>query len=151
MKSAVVSCWSPQVRALCFRLLLIWRILTFGTVGLIVPSAFSTALVGTAAGEASDLGREVLRLSRAAAVILLFAYGVYVFFQMRSHHGLYDDILEMDERKDDDRHKDLNKDKLTLTECIFAIILALACVSLIAYILVQQIHWIVEERGIHDA
>ena len=43
---------------------------------------------------------------------------------MRTHHGLYDSILEADEEKDMDRHKDLAKAKLTLTECILALALA---------------------------
>ena len=54
---------------------------------------------------------------------------------MRTHHGLYDEVLEIDEQKDHDREKDLNKEKLTLTECVFALIIAIACVSVHAYLL----------------
>lgn len=54
---------------------------------------------------------------------------------MRTHHGLYDSVLEADEERDNDRHKDLKKDKLTLTECIVALIIALTCVSLHAVFL----------------
>lgn len=59
----------------------------------------------------------------------------YVWFQMRSHHTIYDDVLTADEEKDADRHKDLKKDKLTLTECIVALVIALTCVSLHAVFL----------------
>ena len=59
----------------------------------------------------------------------------YVWFQMRTHHGLYDDVLALDEEKDHDRQKDLSKDKLTLTECIIALLIAVACVSLHAVFL----------------
>lgn len=54
---------------------------------------------------------------------------------MRSHHTIYDEVLTADEEKDADRHKDLKKDKLTLTECIVALIIALTCVSLHAVFL----------------
>lgn len=54
---------------------------------------------------------------------------------MRTHHGIYHDILEKDELRDDDRHKDLKKAKFTLTECIIALVIALTCVSLHAVFL----------------
>lgn len=54
---------------------------------------------------------------------------------MRTHHGLYDSVLEADEERDNDRHIDLKKDKLTLTECIVALVIALTCVSLHAVFL----------------
>lgn len=69
---------------------------------------------------------------------------------MRSHHGIYDDILEYDEQRDADRHEDLRKDKLTFTECIFALAISIALVTLIAISLVEQIDYIVE-RGVSDA
>ena len=54
---------------------------------------------------------------------------------MRTHHSIYDSVLEKDELRDHDRHKDLKKDKLTLTECILALAIALTCVSLHAVFL----------------
>ena len=59
----------------------------------------------------------------------------YVWFQMRTHHGFIDAVLEMDEEKDEDRHRDLAKNKLTFVECIVALLIALACVSLHAIFL----------------
>lgn len=59
----------------------------------------------------------------------------YVWFQMRTHHSIFDAVLEADEEKDMDRHRDLAKDKLTLTECALALSIALACVSLHAVFL----------------
>lgn len=59
----------------------------------------------------------------------------YVWFQMRTHHGLFDSVLEKDEEKDADRHLDLAKDKLTFTECVVALALALTFVSLHAVFL----------------
>ncbi len=54
---------------------------------------------------------------------------------MHTHHGLYADSLEKDEERDADRHLDLAKDKLTFTECIIALVIALTCVSLHAVFL----------------
>ena len=89
----------------------------------------------------------------------------YVFFQMRTHHSIFDEVLTGDEEKDEDRHKDLKKAKLTFTECIVALGIALTCVSMHAVFLgvstllsvttktncckVQQIDYIVE-RGVSD-
>lgn len=69
---------------------------------------------------------------------------------MRTHHSIYDKVLEDDEQKDEDRHMDLAKDKLTLTECIIALLIALACVSLHAIFLVEEIRYIVDEKGVSD-
>ena len=74
----------------------------------------------------------------------------YVYFQLMTHEGIYNTVLEMDEERDRDRHIDLVKDKLTLVECIVALVIALACVSLHAIFLVEEIEFIVE-RGISDA
>lgn len=59
----------------------------------------------------------------------------YIWFQMHTHHGVYDAVLRADEERDQDRHKDLMKDKLTFTECAIALIIALTCVSLHAVFL----------------
>ncbi|KAF1998732.1 Ca2+:H+ antiporter [Amniculicola lignicola CBS 123094] len=122
--------------------------------GLVLPAVYANALQGRtdlATTELAKIPSEVLKISRATAIILLFAYMVYVFFQAKTHDGLYDDIYTADEHKDADRHKDLKKDKLTLTECIIALVFSLAVVSMIAVFLVLQIPYLVEERHISDA
>ncbi|KAF2098448.1 putative vacuolar cation/proton exchanger 2 [Rhizodiscina lignyota] len=119
--------------------------------GLVIPSAFSAALRNDADFDTTHLGNEVLKISRATAIMLLVAFLVYVFFQMRSHHGIYDELLEIDEQNDEDRHKDLAKAKLTFTECVLALVLALTFVALIADFLVNEIEWLVNERNVPDA
>lgn len=69
---------------------------------------------------------------------------------MSTHHGLYDEVLEADEQRDKDGHKDLAKDKLTFTECIIALVIAIAVVAMMAVFLVLEIKDIVDERGISD-
>ena len=132
--------------------------------GLILPAAFFTSLSGNLdpnrnadlpASQIYDLtatvlSSKVLKISRVTAVILFVAFFIYVWFQMRTHHGIYDSVLEKDEERDHDRHKDLKKAKLTLTECVIAIVIALTFVSLLAVLLVEQIEDIVIENGISD-
>ncbi|KAI1265794.1 hypothetical protein F5Y18DRAFT_417068 [Xylariaceae sp. FL1019] len=89
-------------------------------------------------------------ISRIIAILLLVAYVVYVIFQIRTHHGIYDAIFEDDEKNDEDRHEEMRKKKLTLTECILALIISVGLVALLAFILVSEIEPIVEQRGISD-
>lgn len=120
--------------------------------GLLIPSAFYSSLRGSgddAALEALEV--TVLHISRITSVILLLAFLIYVWFQLHTHHGLYAESLEKDEERDADRHIDLAKAKLTLTECIVALVLALTCVSLHAVFLVEEIDYIVHEHGVRDA
>jgi Ca2+:H+ antiporter len=70
---------------------------------------------------------------------------------MRSHKGLYEEVLHADDHKDADRHIDMYKEKLTMTEAIAVIILCITFVAFMAIFLVEKIEYIVEEHGIKDA
>ncbi|KAI5248636.1 putative vacuolar cation/proton exchanger 2 [Aureobasidium subglaciale] len=118
---------------------------------LIIPVTYSNALANRTNFTEEQLELDVVRISRATAIVLLLAFAVYTFFQMKSHHGIFDDILEEDEEQDADRHRDLAKPKLTLTESVIALALAITFVSMMAVFLVQNIEWMVEHRGISDA
>ena len=74
----------------------------------------------------------------------------YMWFNTRTHHGIFDEVLESDEARDEDRHIDLAKAKLTFTECILALLFALTLVSMIAVFLVEEIEFIVTEKGVPD-
>lgn len=120
--------------------------------GLAIPRAFYTGVVDQlqlANGPEAEAQFEglILQVSRSTACILLIAFLTYVWFQMRSHHGLYDNLFEEDEAKDLDRHRDLNKSKLTLTECFIALVLGLACVSMHAIFLVEEIPSVIEQNN----
>ena len=114
---------------------------------LAIPCAFSFALRDGVCTNtvAIDFDREtpILGISRATSVILLFTFVVYVWFQMHTHHGLYDSILEKDEEKDKDREKDEAKERLTLTECAIALAVALALVSMHAVFLGTKLNTII--------
>ncbi|KAK3192556.1 hypothetical protein K4F52_001355 [Lecanicillium sp. MT-2017a] len=124
-------------------------LLTAGVV-LSVPTVFKQGLQSMGI-PANQLGDSSLQISRIVSVLLIIAYLVYVFFQARTHHGIYDAIFEYDEHRDRDKHKDAKKDKLTLTECIIALVISIALVSIIAVILVEQIEHVIETSNVSDA
>lgn len=92
-----------------------------------------------------------LEISRITAVLLIIAYLVFVWFQARTHHGIYDAIFEADESRDRDRGHHLERDKLTLTESLMALTVAVALVAFIAITLVEQIPFVVTQGGVSDA
>ena len=118
---------------------------------LAIPSAFFTAAQRNTASSQATLTGDVTTISRATSIVLIVAFLFFLLFNARTHHGVFDEVLEIDEGKDEDRHKDLAKAKLTFTECIVALVIALACVSLHAVFLVEEIEFIVREKGVPDA
>ncbi|KFY50979.1 hypothetical protein V496_09059 [Pseudogymnoascus sp. VKM F-4515 (FW-2607)] len=124
-------------------------LLLIAGLGLVVPTAFHNALKSTTIG-ADVLESSVLQISRITAILLIISYGFYVFFNMRSHHSIYDAIFLKDEHGDTDRHNDIIKAKLTLTESVLALTVSIALVTLMAIFLVMEIPYIVEHNGISD-
>lgn len=74
----------------------------------------------------------------------------FIWYNAKSHDNIFDDVLAADQEKDVDRHKDLAKAKFTFMECIVALVISLTLVSIIAVILVNEIHPMVEEYGVPD-
>lgn len=127
--------------------------------GLVVPSIYFNSLENKRGSSIPNLeypvsiptlSYQTRQISYATAVVLLVAFFVYVWFQSSSHHSLFEEILEADEERDHDRHKDLTKPKLTLFESAFAVAIAIMFVALMAVILVSQIEYMVKERGVSD-
>lgn len=118
--------------------------------GLIVPAAFHTAVTANGHESAGDVDARVLHISRITAILLLIAYTVYTYFQIRTHESIYDAIFKEDEQHGDhDAHE--VKAKLTFTECVIALAIAITLVTIIAISLVQEISYIVEDRGVSDS
>ncbi|KAK2762750.1 hypothetical protein FQN54_000924 [Arachnomyces sp. PD_36] len=121
--------------------------------GLLIPSAFYSALSGSTTVD-GPFTAEVLRhsthsISRATAVILLVAFLFFLFFNLRSHQSIFDDVLELDEEHNEDRIDEIGRSKLTFTECLIAIAIALTFVCMSAVFLVVEIEHIVE-LGVPD-
>ncbi|KAL4806978.1 hypothetical protein BDV18DRAFT_110901 [Aspergillus unguis] len=122
--------------------------------GLLIPSAFYATLnsgtTSAVAAEPEAIFAWTLKISRATAIILLVAFAMYLFYNLHSHHTIFDEILEIDEHRDEDRDKEELRNKLTLIECFIAIAIALACVCMSAVFLVQEIEHIVNDQGVPD-
>ena len=74
----------------------------------------------------------------------------FIWYNIKSHDTIFDSVLAEDEEKDADRHRDLKKDKLTLTECIIALALSIGLVALLAYYLIEEIEPLVEKYHISE-
>ncbi|KHJ35478.1 putative ca2+ h+ antiporter [Erysiphe necator] len=118
---------------------------------LIVPAAFHVAVSGIESMTPGDINLRVLQISRITSVLLIIAFAIYTYFQIRTHESIYDAIFWEDEQKDHDRHKDARKAKLTFTECILGLIFAIGVVAVIAVNLVEGIPFLVKERGVSDS
>jgi Ca2+:H+ antiporter len=132
--------------------------------GLLIPSAFYSALksetvslhmpstgllVYAAKFTKEKLDKDVQRISFATSIILIIAFMVYILYNARSQHSIFDEVLEADEHKDADHAEDLAKAKYTFTECSVALIFAIALVTLLAYFLVEEIETVVA-AGVPD-
>lgn len=130
--------------------------------GLMIPSAFYSALksetVNVKAGSflvraakftEKKLQHDVLRISQATSVILIIAFIIFIWYNARSQHSIFDEVLEADEHKDLDHHEDLRKAKYTYTEAIVALIVSIILVTMLADFLVERIDDVVE-AGVPD-
>ena len=134
--------------------------------GLLIPSAFYSALKSEAVhapdhglfsspihvtGELTKrkLRDDVLHISHATSLALISAAILWVWFQARSQHSIFDEVIEMDEHRDADREMDLEKPKFTMTETLIALALSLALVTVLLILLVDGIEHVVE-AGVPD-
>ncbi|KAK4035379.1 hypothetical protein C8A01DRAFT_48424 [Parachaetomium inaequale] len=118
--------------------------------GLAIPTVFEHSLRGGAIPE-DELIDKAIDISRSTAVLLMVAYFIYLFFQARTHHGIYDAIFVADEERDADKHREHIHHRLTFTECVLALAVAIGLVAVIAIALVDQIPYLVKERGVSDS
>ncbi|OJD32565.1 vacuolar h+\ ca2+ exchanger [Diplodia corticola] len=118
---------------------------------LILPSAYINTLQDTEYGGTGDFDVDGLKISRGTAFILLASYMVYLWYQTNSHRSLYSDVFNHDLLVGDNHDKAVEEEKLSLSECLLALVISITCVCCIAYLLVDQIHFIVEERHVKDA
>ncbi|KAH6856774.1 hypothetical protein B0I37DRAFT_334354 [Chaetomium sp. MPI-CAGE-AT-0009] len=117
--------------------------------GLAIPTVFEHSLSGKIPQD--QLMDKTIDISRSTAILLMVAYLIYIFFQSQTHHGIYDAIFVADEERDADKHLEHMHHRLTFTECCIALTISIALVTVIAITLVDQIHYLVEERHVSDA
>ncbi|KAH6717269.1 putative vacuolar calcium ion transporter [Leptodontidium sp. MPI-SDFR-AT-0119] len=117
--------------------------------GLIVPAAFFTAVSANGHTTPEVVSDKVLHISRITSILLIVAYAIYTYFQMRTNESIYDGIFQEDEHHAE--HEGASKDKLTFTECIVALVIAITLVTIIAISLVEEIEFIVVARHVSDS
>ncbi|CZT00508.1 hypothetical protein WAI453_009295 [Rhynchosporium graminicola] len=117
--------------------------------GLIVPAAFYTAVSASGHTTHEVVADNVLHISRITSVLLIIAYAVYTYFQMRTNESIYDGIFEEDEHHSS--HEGGPKEKLTFTECIIALVIAITLVTFISISLAEEIEFIVVTRHVTDS
>ncbi|PMD23322.1 hypothetical protein NA56DRAFT_569200 [Hyaloscypha hepaticicola] len=118
--------------------------------GLIIPAAFFTAVKAAGSVDIETLHEKVVSVSRITSCLLIISYAVYIYFQTRTHESIYDAIFEEEEEQEEEDERE-EKEKLTFTECIVALSIAITLVTTIATNLVEQIEFIVRERRISDS
>lgn len=155
LAKSVLVCFSWRTHNFPSILLLLYtdKLTIFSGLGLAIPTIFQHSInldLENYGIDLVELNNRTTQISRVVAILLLLAYIVFVWFQMRTHHSIYAAIFEHDERRDADGHKDEFKAKLTLTECIISLAISVALVTLIALALVREIEPLVEETGISD-
>lgn len=129
--------------------------------GLVIPSAFYTALKGEAKTAFHDpsslsgnftlpkLNEDVLRISQATSITLIIAFFFYITYQATTQHGIFEEVIEADEHQDADRQTDMQKPKFTMTETLIALAASLAILVILLIFLVEEIEEVVES-GVPD-
>ncbi|KAK1997583.1 calcium/proton exchanger [Colletotrichum falcatum] len=130
--------------------------------GLLIPSAFYSALKSEAVSKFPGLlpithekftngalQADVLQISQATSIALIIAFLLYIWYQAKSRHSIFDEVIETDEHRDMDREADMEKPKFTLTEAAIAVVVSLVLVTFLLISLVRGIEHVVQS-GIPD-
>jgi len=112
-------------------------LLAVATASLIIPAALSASL--SSAKESSLTA--ILILSRGTAIILLFLYLLYLFFQLRTHASIFEGERQDEEGETEDRI-------LRPIPASIALLLITLLVAVCAEYLVDSIDAVVESTGI---
>lgn len=130
-------------------------VLLVAAFGLLVPSAFYTALktetVSVLGEKLTDhkLEADVMAISQATSVVLIFAFVMYIVYCTTTSHSLFDEVIHKDEMSDRDREEDHHKPKLTMTEALAGLTISIALVTLLLVFLIEQIEYVVKS-GVPD-
>lgn len=128
--------------------------LTFGNggsgVGLAIPTVFRLGLGSSDGTVAHELDAKVESISRIISILLIISYGVFTFFQTRTHHGIYNDVFEEDGNGEGHDNCTPTRARLTLTECLIALAVSITLVTVIAITLVTQIEPVIEHSSVSD-
>ncbi|EIW84384.1 hypothetical protein CONPUDRAFT_163528 [Coniophora puteana RWD-64-598 SS2] len=73
-------------------------LLSISVGALLLPAAYHFALTGTRDGSLINQGEQIIKMSHAVAIVLIFIYVAYLFFQLWSHTHLYKDQKKKSEK-----------------------------------------------------
>lgn len=127
-------------------------LLLVSVAALMLPCAFFESISATPSLTqltTQQMEHKVTDISRFTAILLLIAYAAYLFFQLSTHHFLFDRALyQSDLRKAGNERK---RENMTISEGALITFVSLGFVTVHAVLMVEQIHWIVESRHVSDA
>lgn len=128
-------------------------LLLMSAVGLLIPTAFaqSVNLAAHTSAETAKIEGDILGVSRSTAILLLISYAVFMCFQLKTHQHHFDRAIYISDILGQDYEEDARRPRLTLMEAVVLSLLALGLVTAHAFFLVEQIHWLVVNRGVSDA
>ena len=130
-------------------------VLLVAAFGLLIPSAFYAALkteTVSALGERftdHQLEQDIKAISQATSIVLILAFVMYIVYCTTTSHSIFDEVIHKDEMSDRDREEDHHKPKLTMTEAVAGLAIAIALVTLLLVYLVEQIEHVVAS-GVPD-
>lgn len=137
-------------------------ILLVAAFGLLIPSAFYSALKGETVTETSGglrilhekftqaaLYKDILKISQITSIVLIIAFLCYLWYKASSSHSTFDEVIEMDEHRDADRQADAARMRYTGVETFVALGISLMFATWLLIVLVEQIDDIVE-AGVPD-
>lgn len=127
---------------------------TLASSALIVPAILYSTIKSSSSGDTVD----IVQVSRGTAIILIVLYGFYLYFQLKTHAGLFrDDIGEEDEEHFSEEQPDPEAiapapktsgredgDTLGPVGAVVCLVLTTICVGICAEFLVNSIEDIVE-------
>lgn len=121
-------------------------LMAVASASLIIPATLSATLASS--NESAEDSREnILILSRGTAIILLILYVIYLYFQLRSHSDLFEEVQndQADETQNESEEEETLLSPIAATVVLVVVTIAVAkC----ADYLVDSIDSIVERTGV---
>lgn len=90
-----------------------------------------------------------MAISQATSIVLVFAFVMYIVYCTTTSHSPFNEVIHKDEASDRDAEEDHYKPKLTMTEALAGLAIAIALVTLLLVFVIEQIEYVVES-GVPD-
>lgn len=114
-------------------------LMALACIGLIIPAAFNFSV--------KDAPSSILNISHGTAVVLLIIYALYLFFQLKTHKHIYQDVKP--EGEESEGPEESEEPQLTRSVAIILLAVITVAVAFSAEYLVGSIEGIVESSGLN--